>query len=40
VFEFYRLGWSIYRLGRELDPPSENLELAVQNVVQMLAPPE
>jgi len=40
VFEFYRLGWSIYRLGRELDPPSENLELAIQNVVQMLAPPE
>jgi maltose alpha-D-glucosyltransferase / alpha-amylase len=40
VFEFYRLGWSIHRLGRELEPPSENLELAIQNAVQMLAPPE
>jgi maltose alpha-D-glucosyltransferase/alpha-amylase len=40
MFEFYRLGWSIHRLGRELDPPAENLELAIQNVVQMLAPPE
>jgi maltose alpha-D-glucosyltransferase/alpha-amylase len=40
VFEFYRLGWNIHRLGRELDPPSENLELAIQYVVQMLAPPE
>ncbi len=40
VSEFYRLGWSIYRLARELDPPAENLAVTIQNVEQMLAPPE
>ncbi len=36
LFDFYRLGWSVFALSRELDQPSEKIELAIQNVLQLL----
>ena len=36
LFDFYRLGWNVFALLRELDRPSEKRSLAIQNMLQML----
>jgi maltose alpha-D-glucosyltransferase/alpha-amylase len=38
LFDFYRLGWTVYALLRELDRPSEKAGLVMQNVLQLLTP--
>jgi len=39
LFDFYRLGWNVFQLLRELERPSPMAELAIQNVLQLLTPP-
>ncbi len=38
LFDFYRLGWGVHRLGRELDRPSEKIASAIELVLQLLGP--
>ncbi len=40
LFDFYRLGWTMFRLRRELNAPSDYLGPAIQAVLRMLAGPE
>ena len=40
LFDFYRLGWSLFWLRNELDSPSEAVGAALLGVLQLLAGPE
>ena len=40
LFDFYRLGWTMFRLHRELNAPSDPLGPAIQAVLRMLEGPE
>ena len=40
LFDFYRLGWNLFRLRRELDPPSDAVGAAIYSVLQLLVGPE